>query len=59
MRWAIRNLGLTELVGVIQEPNTASRRLAESCGVEVDGTRVRARGEWSYSVCWYRWSTPS
>jgi len=57
MRWAARDLGLTELVSIIQEPNTASRRIAESCGFELAGTRERTRGERSYRVCWYRWRT--
>jgi len=52
MRWAARDLGLTELVSIIQEPNTASRRIAESCGFELAGTKERTRGERSYRVCW-------
>lgn len=55
MRWAAHDLGLTELVSIIQEPNTASRRIAESCGFELAATRERTRGERNYRVCWYRW----
>ena len=59
MRWATHDLGLTELVSIIQEPNTASRRIAESCGFELAETQERTRGQRSYRACWYRWRTPA
>lgn len=58
MQWAADDLGLTELVSVIQEPNTASRRIAESCGFKLAEIRDRTRGQQTYRVCWYRWCAP-
>lgn len=58
MRWAQHDLGLTELVSIVQEQNTASRRIAESCGFELVELRDRTRGERRYRVCWYRWRSP-
>ena len=51
MSWAAE-LGLTELVSIIQEGNIASRRIAEKLGFTLRETRVKAYA----NVLWYSWS---
>jgi [ribosomal protein S5]-alanine N-acetyltransferase len=56
MTWARDELHLTELVSIIQEPNIASRRIAESLGFTLGEVRSVQRGDRTVRICWYRWS---
>jgi len=49
-------LGFTELVCVVQEANTASRRIAERLGFRLQDTRHHDVGGVLVHDCWYQWT---
>jgi len=54
--WASGELGFTELVCVVQEANTASRRIAERLGFRLQDTRHHDVGGVLVHDCWYQWT---
>jgi RimJ/RimL family protein N-acetyltransferase len=53
--WASGELGFTELVCVVQEANTASRRIAERLGFRLQSTRHHTVSGVRAHDCWYEW----
>jgi len=53
--WASGELGFTDLVCVVQEVNTASRRIAERLGFRLQDTRHHDVGGVLVHDCWYEW----
>jgi len=54
--WASGELGFAELVCVVQEANTASRRIAEGLGFRLQDTRQHDASGVPVHDCWYRWT---
>jgi len=54
--WASGELGFTDLVCVVQEANTASRRIAERLGFCLQDTRHHDVGGVLVHDCWYQWT---
>lgn len=56
LRWARDELGCNELVCSVQEPNVASRRIAEGLGFRLVALRERRAEGRVWLDCWYVWS---
>jgi len=56
LTWASEELGFTDLVCVVQEANTASRRIAERLGFRLADTRHHDVGGVLVHDCWYQWT---
>jgi len=56
LAWASGELGFTDLVCVVQEANTASRRIAERLGFRLQDTWHHDVGGVLVHDCWYQWT---